>query len=186
MFIIKNNYYLYIENTKDIDLNYIKESKKTFIIYRNDNYVENIENLIKFRKECAKKRIKFYVSNNLKLLNRCKADGLYLSSFNKKIYLNKNIKLIGSAHTFREINEKLKQGCKTIFLSRLFRTSYKNKKGYFGVIKFNLIVKNYKIIIIPLGGIRNSNLNKLNMVNSVGLALFSEVKKKPAITSRLF
>ena len=116
----------------------------------------------------------------------CRADGLYLSSYNKKIYLNKNLKLIGSAHSFKEINEKIKQGCKTIFLSRLFETSYKNKKGYLDIVKFNLIINKYNITIIPLGGIRASNLNKLNMVNSKGLALLSEAKKKPAITSRLF
>ena len=37
MFIIKNNYYLYIENTKDISLNYIKKNKKISIIYRQKN-----------------------------------------------------------------------------------------------------------------------------------------------------
>ena len=119
-------------------------------------------------------------------MRNCRADGLYLSSFNKKIYLNKELKLIGSAHSFKEINEKIKQGCKTIFLSRLFKTSYKNKKDYLDIVKFNLIIKKYNISIIPLGGIRSSNLNKLNMINSNGFALLSEAKKKPAITSRLF
>ena len=97
-----------------------------------------------------------------------------------------NIELLGSAHSFKEINEKIKQGCKTIFLSRLFKTSYKNKDGNFGVVKFNLIINKYKIPIVPLGGIRSFNLNKLNMVNSNGLSLLSEIKKKPAISSRLF
>ena len=116
----------------------------------------------------------------------CKADGLYLSSYNKKIHLNTNIKLIGSAHSFREIHEKIKQGCKTILLSRLFKTSYVNKKSFLDVVKFNLINNKYKLSIVPLGGIRNSNLNKLNMINSDGFALMSEVKKKPVITNRLF
>ena len=186
MFIIKNNYYLYIKNTKDINLNHIKKNKKTTIIFRNINNQTNKEELLKFRNKCKMKKIKFYISNNIKLLNFCKADGLYLSSFNKKIYLNKNLKLIGYAHSFKEINEKIKQGCKTIFLSRLFETSYKYKKGYFGVIKFNLIKKKYNLDIVPLGGIKNSNLNKLNIVNSEGFALLSEIKKKPVITNRLF
>ena len=117
MFIIKNNYYLYIENTKNIDLNHIKKNKKISIIYRPDSNKEDVANLIKFRNQCRLKRFKFYIANNSKLFKNCKADGLYLSSYNKKIYLNKNIRLIGSAHTFKEINEKIKQGCKTIFLS---------------------------------------------------------------------
>ena len=186
MFIIKSNYYLYIKNIKDINLNHIKKNKKTTIIFRNINNQVDKEELRKFRNKCKIKKIKFYITNNIKLFNFCKADGLYLSSFNKKIYLNKNLKLIGSAHSFKEINEKIKQGCRTIFLSRLFKTSYKYKKGHFGVIKFNLIAKRYNVDIVPLGGIRNSNLNKLNIVNSKGLALLSEVKKKPVIANRLF
>ena len=186
MFIIKNNYYLYIENTKDIDLNYIKKNKKICIIYRNNNIQENIENLFRFRRECAKKEFKFYIANNTKLLIDCKADGLYLSSSNKKFYPNKKIKLIGSAHSFKEINEKMRQGCKTIFLSRLFETAYNDKKSHLGVVKFNLIANKYNLSIVPLGGIRNFNLNKLNMVNTSALALLSEIKKKPVIANRLF
>jgi thiamine monophosphate synthase len=186
MFIIKNNYYLYIENTKNIDLNYIKNRKKISIIYRNNNIQENIKDLFEFRKQCRKKGFKLYISNNIQILRDCNADGLYLSSFNKKIYLNKNLNLIGSAHSYKEIHEKIKQGCKTIFLSRLFETSYKDKKNYFGIMKFNLISLKYKVKIVPLGGIRNSNLNKLKLINSSGLALLSEVKKKPVITNRLF
>jgi thiamine-phosphate pyrophosphorylase len=186
MFIIKNNYYLYIENTKNIDLNFIKSRKKISIIYRNNNIQENIKNLRSFKKKCKVKGFKLYISNNIKLLRDCKADGLYLSSYNKKIYLNRNINLIGSAHSLKEINEKIKQGCTTIFLSRLFKTSYEDKKGHLGPIKFNLLAKKYRTRIIPLGGIRSSNLNKLNLISGNGLALLSEVKKKPAITSRLF
>jgi thiamine monophosphate synthase len=186
MFIIKNNYYLYIENTKNIDLNYIKNNKKISIIYRNNNIEESLDSLRKFKKHCTVKGFKLYISNNIKLFRACKADGLYLSSFNKKIYLNQKINLVGSAHSFKEVNEKIKQGCKTIFLSRLFQTSYKNKKSHFGVIKFNLFINKFRITLVPLGGINNSNLNKLNLVNSNGLALLSEVKKKPAISNRLF
>jgi thiamine-phosphate pyrophosphorylase len=186
MFIIKSNYYLYIENTKNIDLNYIRKNKKISIIYRNHHSKEDIPEIYRFRKRCRTKGFKFYIANNIKLLKKTKADGLYVSSFNKKIYLNKNIKIIGSAHTFREIDEKIKQGCKTIFLSRLFKTFYKDKKKNLGLVKFNLIRKQYNVDIIPLGGIRGHNLNKLNVVNSNGLGLLSEVKKKPVIANRLF
>ena len=186
MFIIKNNYYLYIENSKNIDLDRIKNNKKISIIYRPDDIKENIEDLIKFKNHCKLKGFKFFIANNSRLFMSCKADGLYLSSYNKKIHLNTNIKLIGSAHSFKEIHEKIKQGCKTILLSRLFKTSYVNKKSFLDVVKFNLINNKYKLSIIPLGGIRNSNLNKLNMINSDGFALMSEVKKKPVITNRLF
>jgi hypothetical protein len=41
--------------------------------------------------------------------------------------------------------------------------------------------------VIPLGGIKNQNLNKLNNVVGEGFAILSELKKKPAnIINRLF
>jgi thiamine monophosphate synthase len=181
MFIIKNIYYLYIENSKSIDLKFLK--KKFCIIYRT-NHPERIDILIKFRKRCHKKNIKLYIANNYKLAKQICADGLYLSAYNKKNYYFKNI--IGSAHNYSEINQKIKQKCKTIFLSRLFKTSYKNKKSFYGITKFNLLSMNYSVNLVPLGGIKISNLLKLNLVKSDGLALFSEIKKKPAITNRLF
>jgi thiamine monophosphate synthase len=186
MFIIKSNYYLYIENTENIDLNSLKKNKKISIIYRNNKAKEDLEKIYRLKKQCTTKKFKLYIANDFSLFKDCKADGLYLSSFNKKIYLDKSLNLIGSAHSFKEINEKIKQGCKTIFLSRLFHTDYKDKKQHFGLIKFNLLISKYKISIIPLGGIKNSNLNKLKLINSNGLALLSELKKKPAISSRLF
>ena len=57
--------------------------------------------------------------------------------------------------------------------------------SYLGVIKFNTIAR-MSNRIIPLGGIKVDNLNQLKIVFSEGLALLSEVKKKPAkIFSRL-
>ena len=56
-----------------------------------------------------------------------------------------------------------------------------------GVIKFNLLKLSRKEDLVPLGGIKLSNLNKLKTVNSKSFAMLSEVKKKPAkIFSRLF
>ena len=77
--------------------------------------------------------------------------------------------------------------CNEILFSRLFKTSYFNKPGYFGVIRYNLMCsKFFNKKLIPLGGIRLSNLNKLKIINCNSFAVLSEVKKKPAIISRLF
>ena len=186
MFIIKNNYFLYIENTQSINVDCLKSNKKISIIYRNNGIQESLVKLSKFRNKCKIKRFKFYIANNSQLAKNCQADGLYISAHNKKKYLKYNLNLIGSAHNYKEIHGKIKQGCKTVIFSRLFKTSYKNKKGSLGVIKFNLISQNCLINLIPSGGINIFNLLKLNMVNSDGLALLSEIKKKPAISNRLF
>ena len=186
MFIRKKNYYLFLDNTKLFNFNLIKKNYKTTIIYRylSNQTKERITQLIRFRKKCRTNKIRFFIANDLNLVRKTKADGIYISAYNKKNY--KFIKKIGSAHNYKEVSMKIKQNCQTIIFSRLFTTNYINKKNYYGIIKFNLIAKNVLKQIFPLGGIRNSNLLKLNMIQSEGFALLSEIKKKPAVLSRLF
>ena len=52
MFILKNKYFLIIENIKDIDLKNIKIRNKFFIIYRNNKKIDNLNDLLKFRQKC--------------------------------------------------------------------------------------------------------------------------------------
>ena len=190
MFIFKNKYFLIIESIKDIDLKNIKKRNKFFIIYRNNNKIDKIDDLLKFRRKCMAKAVRFYVSNDINLAIFLKSDGIYLSSYNKKLkflnYKKLNFKIIGSAHNFREILVKVKQGCEVILLSKLFLVDYDKKAPFLGVIKFNFFSKISKKII-PLGGIKTNNLNLLNGTFSDGFALLSEIKKKPAnIINRLF
>jgi len=191
MFIAKKKYYFIIENTKYLDLNLIKIRNKFNIIYRNIETKEKFQNVEIFRKECKKKGINFYVSNDAKLLVKLKADGLYISAFNKNLKLNYykvlGYKIIGSAHNQRELNIKSKQGCNEIIFSRIFKTSYKEKKGFLGLYKFNMISLNSKIPIVPLGGIKETNIRKIVMVRCSAFACLSALKKKPAnIINRLF
>ena len=80
-------------------------------------------------------------------------------------------------HTIlKEITEKIKQGCSSVFFSKLFLVDYDKKAPYLGIIKFNYL-KRISKKIIPLGGIKIHNLNQLNNIFSEGFALLSEVKK---------
>ena len=189
MFIVKKKYFLIIENTKDLNLKNTKINKKIIIIYRNKNKSEETEEIIRFRRYCKTKRFKFYVANDYELAFKLKSDGIYISAYNKDLkylnYKNSKFDIIGSAHNIKEINEKIKQNCTYIILSRLFLVDYKKELKYLGLNKFNqysLIFKN----LLPLGGIKLSNLNKIKLVNSNYICLLSEIKKKPAIISRLF
>ena len=190
MFIIKKKYFILIESIKDIDLSNIKIFNKFAVIYRNKRGQENINTLLKFRSICKRRKIDFYVSNDVSLSTSLKADGLYVSSYNKDLRIARlkkfNFKIIGSAHNIKELNTKSKQGCSDIIFSRLFETIYKKKIGFLGVVKFNLFKKYTKKNLVPLGGIKMTNLNKVNLVNCNSIACLSEVKKKPAIISRLF
>jgi thiamine-phosphate pyrophosphorylase len=190
MFIKKNKYFLIIENIKDIDLKNIKIRNKFRIIYRNNKKKDDIYKLRSFRRKCKLKGVKFYVANNFSLAMSLNSDGIYLSSFNKSFnslnYKKSNFDIIGSAHNFKEILLKKKQGCSFVLLSKLFLVSYDKNSPNLGIIKFNNFSK-VSNKIIPLGGINNENLNNLKNVCCEGFAFLSEVKKKPAkIFSRLF
>ena len=53
------------------------------IIYRNYKDRKRENQLIKIAKACKKKRYQLFVSNDIKLAHKVKADGLYVPSFNK-------------------------------------------------------------------------------------------------------
>ena len=191
MLVLKKKYYLFVENTREFNLDLIKIRNKFNIIYRNHDSDEKIQDLLNFRKNCKKNGVNFFISNNTKLLFKLRADGLYISSHNKnlllKSYSKKGFSVIGSAHNQKEIDIKIKQGCDAIVFSRLFETKYTYKKGFLGVQKFNIFSIRSKIELVPLGGINKNNLCKLNIVKSNSLACLSAIKKKPAkIINRLF
>ena len=189
MFAFKKKYFLIISNFEDINLDKIRINEKIIIVYRNLNYPEKIGRLIRFRNKCRLKRIKFYVANDKKMCLLLKSDGIYISSYNKdfKAQLLRQLKIdiIGSAHNIFEINLKIKQGCKNIIVSKLFKVDYDLKSTSYGISKFNYLLK-FNKNLIPLGGIKCSNLNSLKNVASLGFAILSEVKKKPVIANRLF
>ena len=155
-----------------------KQDAQTIIIYRNYPIKKLDKNIIlKIKKYCKKKLIKFYLSNNIKLALKFNLDGAYIPAFNNSLnhlaYLNKkNFKIIGSAHNLKDIRIKEKQGVEEIFLSSLF----KKNKNYLGINKFKLLSKLTKKKIVALGGISKKNTNKLKMLNLYGFAGISFFK----------
>ena len=159
-----NKYYV-IDKFDTNNIN--NQDKQTAIIYR--NYSSNINNeelILKIKNYCKKKKIKFYLSNNVKLATKLDLDGAYIPSFNKNTNhlaysLKKNFDLVGSAHNLKEIRIKEKQAVKKIFLSSLF----KKNKNFLGINKFKILSNLTKKNIVALGGISKSNLKKLNFLD---------------------
>ena len=154
-----------------------KQSINTAIIYRNYKKKYKTTEIIYIRNYCRRKNIKFFLSNNIKLSLSLNLDGAYLPSFNESFtHLNynfkKNFKLIGSAHSLREIRIKEKQNVKEIFLSSLF----KNNVNFLGLNKFNLLSKNSYRDIIALGGVSKKNIKLINLTKSVGFGGISYFK----------
>ena len=174
--------YYFIDEYNHAELS--KLSKNINIIYRNYKKNIDISTLISIRTYCKKNKIKFYISNNIKLAIKYGLDGIYIPAFNKQVnfinkyLLPKNFKIIGSAHNNIEILIKQKQGCNIIFVSPIFEV--KKKKYFLDVIKFNLLTLNKKIEFVALGGITKKNKNRLNLLSICGFAGISYFQKKTA------
>ena len=164
---LKKYYFINQFNKNNID----NLDNNTTIIYRNYKRQNDLKCIIKIRNYCRKKRIKFYISNNIKLSLNLKLDGAYIPSFNRSYRhlsysFNKNFDLIGSAHNIKEIKTKETQKVKSLFISSLF----KKNKNYLGIRKFNIISKLTKKRVIALGGISKNNIKKLRIVNCMGFS----------------
>ena len=139
----------------------------TVVIYRNyDQQVPLKQVILNIKNYCKKKKIKFFIANNIKLAIKLGLDGVYIPSFNKStahlsFSLKKKFTIIGSAHNIKEIRNKELQNVEKIFLSSLF----KKNKNYLGINKFKLISNYTKKKIVVLGGVTKKNVNKLKLVN---------------------
>ncbi len=146
--------------------------KNISLIWRNKNKETPIKILIELRNFCNKNNRKLYINNNIKLANKIKADGLYISSNNKNLMLKSNIlkikfKILGSAHNLREIKIKELQNVDEIFLSPLFKDKT-NKQLY--IYKYLNLRKTTKMKDVSLGGINKKNIKKLKLIRPFGFA----------------
>ena len=158
------------------------------VIYRNYNNTKRDTELIKIAQACKKNRYQLFVSNDIKLALKVKADGIYIPAFNKtKKFLNlerKNFIIIGSAHNQKEIQEKLLQQCSAIFLSPIFYVE--KSKNFLDVNKFNSISRSNKVNILALGGITEHNVRRLKLLHIKGFGGVGIFKKKPAFKRPVF
>ena len=170
---IRKYYFINKFETNNID----KQDKQTIIIYRNYSLKTLDETLIlKIKKYCKKRLIKFYLSNNVKLAIKLNLDGAYIPSFNNNFKhlsysLKKNFVIVGSAHNIKEIRLKEFQNVKKIFLSSLF----KKNKNYLGINKFKLLNNLTRKKVVVLGGVSKRNLRKLSLLNNpefAGISFF--------------
>jgi len=177
--IILNKYY-FINKFDQSHLD--KQDKETIVIYRNYNKKPDKKLILRLKNYFKKKGNKFLLSNNIKLAINLNLDGAYIPSFNKdKKHLSysfkKNFILLGSVHNLYELRTKELQNIKVFFLSSIF----KKNENYLGINKFRLFSLSNNKKFVALGGISNSNIKKLNLVNCSGFAgiSFFEQKKGP-------
>ena len=173
---MRKYYFINKLDTNNID----KQDNQTTIIYR--NYTTKIVDqtlILKIKRYCKKKSVKFYLSNNIKLAIKLGLDGAYIPSFNKSLKhlaysYKKNFNIVGSAHNIKEVRYKELQKVNKIFLSSLF----KNNKNYLGINKLKLLSNLSKKKIVVLGGISQKNIKLLKLLNSPDFAGISFFEKK--------
>ena len=155
------------------------------IIYRNYKNPINLKLLINLRNFCKKRGIKLYLSNNFRLALKLRLDGVYLPSFNKSTRYNcfkfkKNFDVIGSAHNVMELNIKIRQQVKIIFIAPVFKKKI-NKLGIYGFLKLKNFT-NKKLIV--LGGVTEEKMNMISFLNAKGFAAISYFQKKRPLIKR--
>ena len=160
-------YFINKFDTNNID----KQDKQTTIIYRNYSTKIDPSLILKIKRYCKKKSIKFYLSNNIRLAIKLNLDGAYIPSFNKSLKhlaysYKRNFKIVGSAHNLKEIRIKENQNVTRIFLSSLF----KRNKNFLGINRFKLLSKLTKKNIVILGGISSNNKKKLSLLGQSDFA----------------
>ena len=148
-----------------------KQDLNTTIIYRNYKKNYKISEILFLKNYCRSKKLKFLLSNNIKLSIKLDLDGAYLPSFNKDFShlgftFKKEFLLIGSAHNVKEIRIKEKQKVNKIFISSIF----KENNNFLGINKFNLISKLSNNEIVALGGITKNNIKLISLTSSSGFA----------------
>ena len=153
------------------------------IIYRNYHKKNREIELIKIAQACKKRRYQLFVSNDIKLALKVKANGIYIPSFNKSENFsnleNKKFIILGSAHNQIEIKKKISQNCSAIFLSPIFYI--KKSKKFLGPHRFNYLAYNNNIKILALGGIAQNNIRKLKLLYIKGFGGISIFKKKTGL-----
>jgi len=158
----------------------INLDKNISIIYRNYNKIYSENEVLEIKKFCLSTNRKLFISNNVYLANKFHLDGIYLPSFNKNFSIlgkiDKRLKIIGSAHNYREIAIKKKQKVDLIFISPIFKV--KKKSEFLDLHKFNTLSKITKKKVIALGGIKKENIKKIKMVHCSGFAGITYFKDK--------
>ena len=161
--------YYFINNfdTNNID----KQDKLTTLIYRNYSVKPDKQIILKIKRYCKKKSIKFYLSNDIRLAIKLDLDGAYIPAFDKSFKhlaysYKKKFNIVGSAHNLKEIRIKENQNVRNIFLSSLF----KKNKNFLGINKFKLLSKLSKENIVMLGGISKKNEKKLSLLDQSDFA----------------
>jgi len=172
-----NSYYIISELNSKIKAN-LKKNTNINVIFRSEQKDYNNNTLKKIIKTNIYNKV--FVANKNNICHIKGLSGIYLSAYNKKILTSNHFmknSIIGSAHSFKEIREKIKSKCSIIFISPIFKTKTDKLINPIGIIRFLLISKHFKAAtLIPLGGIRQPcKLKNYGIKGFAGISYFNKI-----------
>jgi thiamine-phosphate pyrophosphorylase len=183
--------YIFIKDLNEEIKKNIKKLCNVEIIINNIDFSEiSLKRFLEIQNFCQKNKIPFYIIDNYKIALKVKAQGIFISSGNKRmipnLFLYKKFKIIGSAHNQLEYFFKKRQQCETITLSPIFFNPKYSKNKVLNPIKFNLISKDWNANLCALGGILDENIRKINLTKVSSIAfqrlIFGAKKNPPSLT----
>ena len=170
--------YYFIDQINKSTISTIFKFRNISLIYMSqNNSFSNIQDLIKIKEFSNKNNLKFYVTDNIRLAIKVKANGIYLTKNYNRMLHNYNCKkdflILGSVHNQLEYYRKSIQNCKKFFLSPIFYNRKYSINKILGVIKFKIISKDWKDKAIPLSGINQRNIKQALLANKKQIAFRS-------------
>ena len=183
--------YIFIKDLNEEIKKNIKKLCNVEIIINNIDFSEiSLKRFLEIQNFCQKNKIPFYIIDNYKIALKLKAQGIFISSDNKRmipnLFLYKKFKIIGSAHNQLEYFFKKRQQCETITLSPIFFNPKYSKNKVLNPIKFNLISKDWNANLCALGGILDENIRRINLTKVSSIAvqrlIFGAKKNPPSLT----
>ena len=170
--------FYFIDQINKSTISTIFKFRNISLIYMSqNNSFSNIQDLIKIKEFSNKNNLKFYVTDNIQLAIKVKANGIYLTkNYNRMLHnynYKKNFLILGSVHNQLEYYRKSIQNCKKIFLSPIFFNKKYSINKILGVIKFKIISKDWKNEAIPLSGINQRNIKQAILANKKQIAFRS-------------
>ena len=172
-----NSYYIISELNSKIKAN-LKKNTNINVIFRSEKKDYNNNTLKKIIKTNIYNKV--FVANKNNICHIKGLSGIYLSAYNKKILTSNHFKknsIIGSAHSFKEIREKIKSKCSIVIISPIFKTKTDKLINPIGIIRFLLISQHFRATtLIPLGGILHPcKLKNYGIKGFAGIEYFNRI-----------
>jgi len=179
--ILKNcSLYLITANRKDLKEIVLQalEAGIKIVQYRekflNDN--EKVNQAKELASLCKKYNSLFIVNDRIDIALAVKADGIHLGQEDFPTKIARELlgpeKIIGrSTHCIEDIKNAEKEGCDYIGIGPIFPSETKKKLSPIGI---DHLVKGLDKTLLPafaIGGINSSNINKLNQINNLRIAV---------------